>query len=161
MYNSTSCFHLFQLSAKSIASKSSGPGSLSWVILSSLLPLSCPSSADPSVVGILIGSVESLLTPCFNKWTATYHRNKTTLYFESHSTLYIHDNKASVHPSTEATQVTVHNRCYIWYLWGVMQDSLWFSLGASSSFCISLCQAFPLHRMSRLAVMWLCLSSTP
>lgn len=40
------------------------------------------------------------------------------------------------------------------------QDSLWFSLGGNGSFGMFLCLAFPLHRLSHLAMIWLCLSST-
>ena len=39
----------------------------------------------------------------FQQATATCHKNKITVYFESHSSLYTHGNEASVHPSTEAT----------------------------------------------------------
>ena len=39
----------------------------------------------------------------FQQATATCHKNKMTVYFESHSSLYTHGNEASVHPSTDAT----------------------------------------------------------
>lgn len=43
-------------------------------------------------------------TSCFNKWTAMYHRNKITIYFLSHFSIYIHHNEASMHPCTNLTQ---------------------------------------------------------
>ena len=105
MYNSASCLHLFQLSAKFIASKSRGAGGFSWVIISSLLPPGSPSSADPSADP----SADSYWVRTntsdimFQQATATCHKNNITVYFESHSSLYTHSNEASVHPSTEAT----------------------------------------------------------
>ena len=39
----------------------------------------------------------------FQQARATCHKNKITVYFESHSSLYTHCNKASIHPSTKAT----------------------------------------------------------
>ena len=49
----------------------------------------------------------------FQQATATCHKNKIIVYFESHSSLYTHGNEASVHPSTEAT---IHNTDQVPYL---------------------------------------------
>ena len=45
----------------------------------------------------------------FQQATATCHKNKITVYFESYSSFYTHGNEASVYPSTEATEATIHN----------------------------------------------------
>ena len=45
----------------------------------------------------------------FQQATATCHKNKITVYFESHSSLYTHGNEAREHPSTEATIQKLQN----------------------------------------------------
>ena len=47
--------------------------------------------------------LEKLSRALFQQATATCHKNKITVYFESDSSLYTHGNEASIHPSTEAT----------------------------------------------------------
>ena len=56
----------------------------------------------------------------FQEATATCHKNKIIVYFESHSSLYTHGNEASVHRSTEAT---IHNSPSVTTVEGPLEDS--------------------------------------